>query len=41
MDANNNQGRRVNYMNASSQTVDPWTGRTISNNSPSGHIPIE
>jgi hypothetical protein len=40
MDANQNQGRRVNYMNQSGQTVDPATGRTISNSDPRGHIPL-
>ena len=27
MDANQNQGKRVNYMNKDGQTVDPSTGR--------------
>jgi len=40
MDANKNQGRRVNYMNGAGQTVNPKTGRTIPNNDPSGHIPF-
>lgn len=40
MDPNANQGRRVNFMNRSGQTVDPSTGRTISNNDPRGHLPI-
>lgn len=40
MDPNSNQGRRVNYMNQSGQTVDPKTGKTISNNDPRGHIPL-
>ncbi len=39
MDANANQGRRVNYMNKSGQTVDPKSGQTISNKDPRGHIP--
>ena len=41
MDANSNQGSRVNYMNRTGQTVDPATGRTISNKDPKGHIPID
>ncbi len=41
MDANSNQGRRVNYMNSSGQTVDPKTGKTIANNDPRGHLPIK
>ena len=41
MDANKTQGRRVNYMNKNGQTVNPQTGKTISNNDKSGHIPIE
>jgi hypothetical protein len=41
MDANNKQGKRVNYMNKEGQTVDPKTGRTISNKDPRGHIPLE
>lgn len=41
MDANSNQGRRVNYMNKSGQTVDPSTGRTISNKDPRGHLPLK
>ena len=41
MDADKNQGRRVNYMNKNGQTVNPQTGRTISNKDKSGHIPIE
>jgi RHS repeat-associated protein len=41
MDANANQGPRVNYMNESRQTVDPASGRTISNDDPRGHIPLE
>ena len=40
MDANSNQERRVNYMNSSGQTVDPASGRTISNKDPRGHLPI-
>jgi hypothetical protein len=39
MDANRNQPRRVNYMNDQGQTVDPRTGRTISNSDPRGHLP--
>lgn len=39
MDANSNQGRRINYMNKSGQTVDPKTGQTISNKDPRGHLP--
>lgn len=41
MDASATQGRRINYMNAQGQTVNPWTGRTISNSDPSGHIPFK
>lgn len=41
MDANNTQGRRVNYMNRSGQTVDPVSGKTISNKDPRGHIPYK
>jgi hypothetical protein len=41
MDANKNQGKRVNYMNKNGQTVDPKTGRTISNNDPRGHLPLK
>ncbi|GAB6010286.1 RHS repeat domain-containing protein [Dysgonomonas reticulitermitis] len=41
MDANSNQGKRVNYMNQSGQTVDPKTGKTISNKDPRGHIPLK
>lgn len=41
MDANSNQGRRVNYMNNSGQTVDPKTGRTISNKDPKGNLPLK
>jgi hypothetical protein len=41
MDANNNQGRRVNYMNKTDQTVDPSSGRTISNSDPRGHLPLK
>lgn len=41
MDANKNQGKRVNYMNKSGQTVDPATGRTISNKDTRGHLPIK
>lgn len=43
MDANANQGARVNYMNndiPTAQTVNPATGRTISNKDPAGHLPI-
>ncbi|TGD57853.1 RHS repeat domain-containing protein, partial [Flavobacterium humi] len=43
MDANANQGSRVNYMNNATptpQTVNPATGRPISNSDPAGHIPI-
>ena len=43
MDANANQGARVNYMNnatPTAQTVNPATGRVISNKDPAGHIPI-
>ena len=40
MDPNGSQGRRVNYMNRTGQTVDPASGRTISNKDPRGHIPI-
>lgn len=43
MDANAKQGRRVNYMNNAKptpQTVDPMTGKTISNKDPRGHLPI-
>jgi RHS repeat-associated protein len=39
MDANKNQGRRINYMNSRGQTVDPLTGRTIPNSDPRGHLP--
>jgi RHS repeat-associated protein len=41
MDANQNQGRRVNYMNKNGQTVDPKSGKTISKKDPRGHIPID
>ncbi len=41
MDANQNQGKRVNYMNKDGQTVDPSTGRTISNKDKRGHIPLK
>ncbi len=41
MDVNKNQGKRVNYMNKSGQTVDPKTGRTISNKDPKGHLPLK
>lgn len=40
MGGNKSQGRRVNYMNEQSQTVDPKTGRTISNSDPRGHRPL-
>lgn len=40
MDANNNQGRRVNYMNNGTQTVNPTSGRTISRTDPAGHVPL-
>ncbi|MEJ7738918.1 MAG: DUF6443 domain-containing protein [Chitinophagaceae bacterium] len=39
MDANSNQGRRVNYMNKSGQTVDNKTGKTIPNKDSRGHMP--
>jgi RHS repeat-associated protein len=39
MDANSNQGRRVNYMNNKGQTVDPKSGKTIPPNDPRGHSP--
>jgi hypothetical protein len=42
MDANSRQGRRVNYMNNAKptpQTVDPKSGKVISNKDPRGHIP--
>jgi RHS repeat-associated protein len=39
MDANSNQGRRVNYMNKSGQTVDPKSGQTIPNKDSRGHLP--
>jgi RHS repeat-associated protein len=41
MDANSNQGPRVNFMNANGQTVNPATGRTIPNSDPAGHIPLK
>jgi len=41
MDATKNAGRRVNYMNESGQTVDRFTGRTISNSDPRGHLPYK
>ena len=41
MDANSNQGPRVNYMNEQGQTVNPATGRTIPKTDPAGHIPLE
>ncbi len=41
MDAYSNQGRRVNYMNKNGQTLDPATGRTISNKDPRGHLPLK
>lgn len=40
MDPNRYQGRRANYMNRTGQTVDPKTGKTISNNDPRGHLTI-
>jgi len=39
MDANQSQGRRVNYMNKKKQTVDPKSGQTISKKDPRGHVP--
>jgi hypothetical protein len=39
MDPNVNQGARISYMNASGQTVDPATGRTVSYSDPVAHIP--
>ena len=39
MDPNKAQGRRVNYMNKTGQTVDPKKGGTISNSDPRGHLP--
>ena len=41
MEPNSNQGTRVNYMNATGQTVDPATGKTISNADPRGHLTVE
>ncbi|MDU1893090.1 MAG: hypothetical protein E6767_20630 [Dysgonomonas sp.] len=41
MDANPTQGRRVNYMNKIGQTVNPKTGKVISNKDPNGHIPLK
>jgi len=41
MDANENQGPRVSYNNASEQKVNPATGRTVSNDDPSAHIPLK
>ena len=41
MDANKNQGQRVNYMNKEGQTVDPSTGKTIPNNDNRGHLPLK
>ncbi len=41
MDANSNQGIRVNYMNKSGQTVDSSTGKTISNSDKRGHLPLK
>lgn len=41
MDANQNQGKRVNYMNKDGQTVDPSTGRIISNKDKRGHLPLK
>ena len=41
MDANQNQGRRVNYMNSSRQTVDPTSGKTISKSDARGHTPVQ
>jgi RHS repeat-associated protein len=41
MDANVNQGSRVNYMNEQGQTVNPVTGRTIPRTDPAGHIPLK
>ncbi len=41
MDANSNQGKRVNYMNKNGQTVDPSTGKTISNSDKRGHLPLK
>lgn len=37
MEANGNQGPRAVYMNSSGQTVDPASGRTVSNSNPRAH----
>ena len=34
MDANSNQGHRAVYMNEKGQTVNPYTGKTVSNSDP-------
>jgi RHS repeat-associated protein len=39
MDATAHHGRRVVYMNRLEQTVNPLTGRTVSNSSPWAHLP--
>ncbi len=41
MDANANQGRRVNYINNQGQTVNPFTGRTVPRTDPSSHLPYK
>lgn len=41
MDATGKAGRRVNYMNEAGQTVDRFTGRTIANSDPRGHLPFK
>lgn len=41
MDANENQGPRVSYNNASGQKVDPVTGKTVSNSHPKAHMPLK
>lgn len=41
MDESANQGPHVNYMNKTDQTINPETGRTISNDDPAGHLPLK
>lgn len=41
MEGNANQGPRAVYMNRSGQTVDPATGRTVSNADPNAHHYLE
>jgi hypothetical protein len=41
MDETPNQGARVSYNNSKGQKVNPATGRTVSNQDPSAHIPLK